>query len=292
MKLRFVSVVVSFIVSFNVSALTIGSWNLDWLDGSSAYGPKRHKDDYLQMADMFRRAHMDVMAFSEVGSKRVLRRVVGNHYLIEISHRASQRGRGYYPQFTGFAIRAGIVYQRNSDLKLNVDHDDQLRNAVDITLYKRHHPYLRLLSVHLKSRCFYQSDNFSRSCHLLKLQAIRLNQWIRHRKKEKLPFMILGDFNRRMANGKHHWFLKILRSDYHHSTSLYLSTQGLHSHCWSRTSWGAMKQFRQYIDHILYNQRVKRYVQSGSFRQITVPVSIAEKYHLSDHCPILIRLSD
>lgn len=279
------------IVSSDSFALTIGSWNLEWLNRSSVYGPIRHHDDYMQMAEMFRRAHMDVMAFSEVGSKQVLRQVIGSHYLIEISHRATQRGRGYYPQFTGFAIRTGIVYQRHADLKLNADHDDQLRHAVDITLFKGHHPYLRLLSVHLKSQCFYQSDNFSRSCHLLKLQAIRLKQWIRRRKKEKLPFMILGDFNRRMAHVKNHWFLNMLCSDDHYPTSLYLSTQGQRSHCWSRTRLGVMKQFRQYIDHILYNQKAKRYVQSGSFRQITVPFSIAEKYHLSDHCPILVRLS-
>ena len=103
---------------------------------------------------------------------------------------------------TGFAIRRGLEYRRNGDLKaLGADAAFQ-RWGTDITIMAGSRE-LRLLSVHLRTGCWGEKqDGESRSrkaCATLRGQMEGLKAWADARRAEGTGFVILGDFNRRLT---------------------------------------------------------------------------------------------
>lgn len=277
--------------------ITIGSWNLDWLDlTSDSRGPKRTTADYQQLAKLFTQSQMDVLGFQEVASAKAIAQVVGPQYTIELSQRAAKAWRGQWPQYTGFAIRRGIHYQRHPDLNLDVTHSGQLRDAVDITLLDANHQsYLRLLVVHLKSRCFSGSQKQAKhlsDCSRLYQQSKRLRDWVSQRHQEKVPFMILGDFNRRLTEDDDWFFPSLERGENSGSTPLILATRGHKNHCWvayRHHSSVYLKNYAEFIDHIVYGSRAAKAVVPSSFQQISPTKLQARRYRLSDHCPLTIE---
>lgn len=280
---------------FAEQTVRIGTWNMEWLDGgASPKGPSRSDEDYEKMGAMFKSADLDVMAFEEVGTKSALKKVIGSDFNIEMSTRATEPpDEGEWIQYTGFAIRKGITYKRHADVSMDVNNNNSMRNGVDITLYQDGKAYLRLLAVHLKSSCFYQSETYSSSCKTLEKQAVILHEWVKSREEEHVPFAVMGDFNRRMADNTNHWFLDELEGVDDDYVQLYLATQGRHSNCWSKSTSSSgkvtMHQYTQYIDHIVFNDLAQPSGLSSSFKQTTVSKAQAKAYNLSDHCPISIE---
>lgn len=281
---------------FCARTVTIGSWNLQWLDdSSSSMGPKRDTRDYHQFNRYILKAHPDVLAFAEVASIKAIRRVVGYDYTIEISHRATRKpSEGKWRQYTGLAIRKGIVYKRFSDFNLNVNHNNRLRNAVDIELQMGTNKRLRLLAVHLKSGCFTQSKSSSFACQTLARQAKLLHQWITKRNQQHQSFVIMGDFNRRMLNTRYRWFYHLLQgSDLPVNHNLVIINHGA-SHCWSkkvakhRKIW--MIKHTQFIDFILMNKLAATKYIKNSFKEIAPSRSETRHFNLSDHCLITAKL--
>ena len=103
---------------------------------------------------------------------------------------------------TGFAIRKGIQYRRNADLRTLGGEDAFQRRGADIAVVTGGQE-LRLLSVHLKTGCWGRKqdrDSGSRkTCATLRAQIQRLKAWADARRTEGSAFVILGDFNRRLA---------------------------------------------------------------------------------------------
>ncbi|MFM2481646.1 endonuclease/exonuclease/phosphatase family protein [Celerinatantimonas sp. YJH-8] len=288
--------------SFAVSAkpdMTIGSWNLDWLDQrNSSKGPVRDADDYEQLSRLFAKTNIDVLGFQEVASQADIRQVVGTNYQIELSHRAESGDPRQWPQYTGFAIRRGIAYQRHLDLVLDVTHGHQLRNGIDITLLDGRKPYLRLLVVHLKSRCFSQKkrpthQKSNGSCYTLYLQSLRLQKWVADREREGIPFMIVGDFNRRMAQDPNDWLLRTLSSgDSGKAIPLILATRLHQSHClvgYRDKNQVYVKRYTAYIDHLIYDQDAQQHVRPHSFQELSPTAEMVRQIQLSDHCPIFLQ---
>jgi endonuclease/exonuclease/phosphatase family metal-dependent hydrolase len=290
------------------NTLTIASWNLQWLASDPIViknpPPKRTQADYQQLANIATQLDADILAFQEVADRQAISKVLTNgEYIFEFSRRQLDRqhnDKRYahpWPQFVGFAIRKGISYVRNADLhQLDLRGNKSLRYGVDITLLNDGKPALRLLTVHLKSGCYSQQQSTkSRACRQLNQQFEVLEQWVDRRAAEPLPFMILGDFNRRLTlhNDK---IWQQLDDGRPIGLSLYAATEGQKSQCRikirsKRKKHGQIHHYPNFIDHIVLDGRAKLKMVNNSFREFTSDVEVIKAFNLSDHCPIALSLN-
>src|SRR5690606_7306534 len=98
---------------------------------------------------------------------------------------------------TGFAIRQGVAFERMPALTALQLGEDDLRSGVDVIVRPIGAPPIRLLVVHLKSRC--ASGASSEDCAVLMRQAPIIEAWMEARADAGEAFLVLGDFNRRLA---------------------------------------------------------------------------------------------
>ena len=267
------------------SSLKLSSWNIRNLSFESI----RADSDYSRLRYYASVLDSDIIALQEVSGSSFARRVFpSSQYDFYFSSRDSS-------QRTGFAVRKGrdISVIHHSDLSaLNVDttkRTDGQRHGTDITI-KVDDFELRLLSVHLKSRCWARpltTPTFD--CSVLHRQVPALEDWIDSRFRESVPFAILGDFNRRFDADEQYdpsnsmWHQ--LSDNDPSGLRLYRSTKGHKSDCWS-------SRYPTFIDHLIFDDRAFPYIIPDSFSQLV----FSEKYSkravnaLSDHCPISVIL--
>ena len=181
-------------------------------------------------------------------------------------------------------MRREIPVTRYPDL-VRLNTSGGLRYGVDIGITVAGHT-IRLLSIHLKSFCFADrlsgQSSLSKHCRKLASQIVILEEWIDGMAAANRPFVVLGDFNRRLnLEGDDFW--SEIDDNSPAPLRLYRATDGYRSECWNG-------KYPQYIDHIVYNRRVADWVVPGSFRQVlfTEPPGTAET--LSDHCPISVDI--
>ncbi len=159
---------------------------------------------------------------------------------------------------TGFAIRRGVAYRRNEDLRSLGEEQAFQRWGTDITILEEKSE-LRLLSVHLKTGCWGRKqdrDNGCReTCATLRDQIERLKAWADARRAEGMPFVILGDFNRRLALPDD-WAWAVLSP---RSAPLVLLTDGIKFRCDSR--------YPAFIDHLVAGGGAEVMLIGGSFRE-------------------------
>ena len=254
--------------------ITITTWNLNWLydEGRQGKGhsviPPRTARDYQAIANIITEISPDVFAFQEVADNQSIEKVISlKDYHVEFSSRKDNDD--VWPQFVGFAIRKGISYQRHPDLhQLDVWGNQYLRYGVDISLYQEGKPALRLLAVHLKSGCF-SNRHRNKNCTVLKEQFEVIENWISKRQKHKQPFIILGDFNRRLANKGDKFWQKLTSG----LTSVpTLVTKNRESQCRSQAYSKRKKQWevRQYpgfIDHLIVDSQIQEKDNKVSFSE-------------------------
>ena len=259
--------------------LKLATWNLEWLTDRAAgearlpadAHPKRPED-----FDLLRRyateLDADVIAIQEVDGPAVAARVFPpESYSIHMT-------RDRVVQRVGLAVRRGMHYSVNPDVTgLDVDPRHQLRSGADITLDLGKNS-LRLLAVHLKTGCF--DERLTRSTHHtcaeLGEQIPPLQGWIAARNAEGAAFAILGDFNRHMEGRDQFW------AALHSVAPLTRATEGRSSPCWGGEA---------FIDHILLGGAARAWLQPDTLRVLTYrETGEAWKEHLSDHCPVSVRL--
>lgn len=260
--------------------LRVATWNLEWLTARSQgdpalpedVRPKRPEDiDALRRYAVLLDA--DVVAFQEVDGPEVAARVFPpDRYTIVMT-------RDSVVQRVGFAIRRGIAVVQNPDL-VGLDvfpaAQHRLRSGADITLDLQG-ARLRLLAVHLKSGCNHDrlSSSPGRVCETLRRQVAPLQGWIAQRRDEGMPFLLLGDFNRRMENRDE------LLSALVATSPLLRATEGRASPCWGGNS---------FIDHILAGGAARGWMEPNTLRVMVYrETSDAAKQQLSDHCPVSVR---
>ncbi|MGF1791679.1 endonuclease/exonuclease/phosphatase family protein [Photobacterium profundum] len=290
------------------TTLTVASWNLQWLASDPIIiippPPQRTRADYQQLAHIATQLDTDILAFQEVADRQAIEKVLTNdEYVFEFSRRQQEsqhnnkRHTKPWPQFVGFAIRKGISYVRNADLhQLDLRGNKSLRYGVDITLLNDGKAALRLLTVHLKSGCYSQQQSTkNRACRQLNRQFEVLEQWVDRRAAEPLPFMILGDFNRRLTlHNDQMW--QQLDDGRPTGLSLYAATEGQKSQCRIRIhskhkKHRKIRHYPNFIDHIVLDERAKQKMVNNSFRELTSDVEVVKAFNLSDHCPIALSLS-
>ncbi|MCJ8321451.1 MAG: endonuclease/exonuclease/phosphatase family protein [Colwellia sp.] len=274
--------------------LKIASWNIAWL-GSHGYN-KRVDDDYKQLANYASQLDADVIALQEVEDGEWASKVLGDGY-------------DYYFSTRNYVQRVGVAVKKSSGYKVTSREYKALdvgrvRYGMDLTLTNGD-KQLRLLAVHLKSGCFAKPlDNETvtsmpdsskrnvkekRACTKLSKQIEPLESWIDERAKEGIPFMVLGDFNRRfaidiensLAEDQGLW----QAIDDEGSEDLWTPTLTKNSKCWGG-------YYKDYIDHIVLDPRAKAMFVIESFSQLVFDGKYTKELSrsLSDHCPISVEL--
>ncbi|MGF1763284.1 endonuclease/exonuclease/phosphatase family protein [Aliivibrio kagoshimensis] len=287
------SLFISFFSMSQSNALTISTWNMQWLDNqSSRQEARRTPSDYSALNNIVTTINSDLIAFQEVANLESAHLVFDPElYHIELSSRSII---GHvdtdWRQYVGFAIRKEVNYMRNPDLfALDVTRNHALRYGVDITLLFEERPPVRVLVVHLKSGCHSKKAVTGVSCKRLSQQASVINQWIVERNKSQSPFIILGDFNRQLIN-ENDWFWQ--RMD-HNVVKVGVGqvSQCRSAHIKSNNNRWYFKQYKTFIDHILISKGLVKYVTGGSFKQTLFSGSDLAQYRLSDHCPLSIKFT-
>lgn len=270
-------------------SLTIASWNLEHLAERNGEGCRpRVEADYALLRRHARTLGADVIAFQEVQNRAAAERVFDPAvYDVVMSTRpSSERGgacRGrpgqiIQNQAVGFAIRKGVPWRRNADLSALALGNPDLRWGVDVTV-ARGAP-LRLLAVHLKSGCNSGRAPGDADCPVLFDQLPVLERWTETRAREGQAFVVLGDWNRRLA-GRADAFLADLNDGDPPASMLSLTSGDRVAGCKAR--------YREYIDFIATGVEATARVEPGSFEEYAYG-GAPEADHPSDHCPISVRI--
>ena len=267
--------------------LRVATWNLEHLDDENGAGCVGREDsDYAALAARIDALGADVIAFQEVESAAAAARVFdAERWQVELSSRSSTgyglacRGRpearlGHLA--TGIAVREGLEYTRNADVSALAAGHRLRRWGTDVTV-TRGGERVRVLSVHLKSGCWGadQDDNASdrATCATLREQVEALTDWIADRREAGEPFVIAGDFNRRLAVPGD-WAWALLTED---APALALPTAGRIARCDER--------FPEFIDHLVFDADARVSMALGSFEE-----GERSAPH-PDHCAVLAHLS-
>lgn len=297
-NLIFLLSLLTFPLSSYAEKIKIASWNIAWL-GSSENNP-RIADDYKILARYAAQLDADVIALQEVEDATWANKVFGDKYEYFFSTRNNI-------QRVGFAVKKSSGYQVSAK-----EYDDldvgSVRYGMDLTLTKNNKK-LRMLGIHLKSGCFdigldtasieaiRKDETISpdkkkyliNACSKLSKQSVILERWIDLRATENVPFIVLGDFNRRfsidIANSYSEEQGLWQAIDDEKSEDLWSPTLKKNSKCWGG-------YYKDYIDHIVLDPKAKSQFINDSFKQIVFDETYSKELSktLSDHCPISIVL--
>jgi endonuclease/exonuclease/phosphatase family metal-dependent hydrolase len=259
--------------------LKVATWNLEWLTARLAGDPALPADvqpksaaDIAVLRDYALKLNADVIALQEVDGPGIAAAVFppDRYALFFTDDTVVQR--------VGIAVRRGIAVHRNPDLAaldLYPNAHFHLRSGADLTLDLPSGP-LRLLALHLKTGC--QRDPLATSsrpqCATLRGQVPVVAGWIAERRREGVPFIVLGDFNRWMDGSD--GVLAALQD----AAPLVRATAGHDSPCWAGG---------HFIDHILAGGAARAWLEPESLRVLVYTEGPDRKEHLSDHCPVSAR---
>jgi endonuclease/exonuclease/phosphatase family metal-dependent hydrolase len=114
-------------------------------------------------------------------------------------------------------------------------------------------------------------------------QIAVLEGWIDAAVQGSVPFIVLGDFNRRFTQpGDHIW--ADLNDGEPANADLTTLTQEMPVSCRDNT-------LTEFIDRLVVDRRVLPWVDRTSFRQVTYRQQDKAVWdQLSDHCPVLVEL--
>ncbi|MDR2214644.1 MAG: endonuclease/exonuclease/phosphatase family protein [Nevskiaceae bacterium] len=277
--------------------LRLASWNLEWLvsartardslndcdDGKPAALPcdvaraqRRDNGDRAALRAQARRLNADVIAFQEV----------------EDAATAAALFRGYDICITaapgvqqpGFAVRAELPHRCESPLPLGTV--QRARPAAVMTLFPGGSNEVTLLAVHLKSGCSTQAlpdedEGGGSACGILSGQVQALAAWVDAHWRTGERFILMGDFNRAGPDEADPFWQRLDPLGALHNAS----EGSAFGNCFIG------QPFHQYIDHILIDGILARRVRPGSFVKHSYANAQAERYRLSDHCPISVEMA-
>lgn len=266
--------------------LKIASWNVAWFTLRPTTDtdlprnlPHRTEADFARLRAYAERLAADVIALQEVDGPEAAARLLNprDHEFHFPDERDIQRA--------GFAWRRGLRVTRNPDLAgldLRPYARFSLRRGADITVEVQGGSRIRMLSVHLNAGCMEGplESGRGRECDSLGQQASVLAGWIAERRREGVPFMILGDFNRRIRGDDA--FMQVLSQH----GPLLRANEGVSNPCWSGDRGG-----RPFIDHILIGGAARGWLIEGSLRVLVYAErDPALRERISDHCPLSVRM--
>ena len=264
--------------------LSIVTWNMNWLHREDQRGvTPRDAEDYEALARYARDLDADVIILQEVDGEEAIHRLFDpSRYRYHVSSRGDV-------QRVAIVYRSGLHVTRHPDVvELARVHSERLRYGVDLSVFDERGEELRLLGVHLKSGCFsspidgpYAPDESERACRTLAAQLPVVARWMRRRVAERTPFVIAGDFNRRLHPDDEVW------RRWHKGVPeahLYSPTMWHRSRC-----WGGL--YPELIDHLIWDRRAHLRFAHRPITQTIYDERDARRhgYRLSDHCPVGIH---
>lgn len=261
-------------------SLTMGIWNMEWLSETENAGhSRRSAADYARLASYLPTIDADVVVLQEVESLAAVRRVFAEpEWNAHIADQPSNQ-------------RVAVVWRDGIQLQVLPDYEalntSRLREGVDfeVTLPGESAPTVRVLGVHLKSGCF--SDDYrtagSDACVKLATQVPLLEAWVDARATEGVPYMVVGDFNRRLHATDPFWLE--LDDQQPAGADLEMTYGAARPLCWD-------SRYDQYVDHLVLGGPAIPLFVADSFREFVYPAADdAFRDQLSDHCPLLIDLA-
>lgn len=285
--------------------LKIATWNLEWFmtpetvraltpaclpkeaprDGARralpcdvAHELSRSGEDISALRRHARRLDADVIALQEVDGEQAARLVFPGYRFCFSTRVAVQNN--------GFAIRRGLPFACGPELA-DLSLRDDVRRGVEVRLFPGTPDELRLLSVHLKSGCSRDSlDSTRPSCVQLAAQVPILERWIDTQAAARIPFAVLGDFNRdlrREPAGVSLW-ADIDDSDPQDADLVNTAEGQVFQNC------SPSQTFTGYIDYIVLGRQMARGLVKDSFGRELFRPKDALRRKLSDHCPVFIRI--
>lgn len=257
----------------------IATWNVEHLRRKNNTGEvKRGNADYSRLRVYANRLDADVVALEEVEGSGAARRLFDpGRYNFHFTART-------HPQNVGFAIRKTIRFRAQPDVRALGLADNSVRWGADVMIVDSGNaPRLRLLAVHLKSGCFEQPLNTpGADCPKLQQQLPLVEQWIDARAGEGVPFLVLGDWNRRLREGEPFW--EEIDDANPGNADLTNVTEG-------RTSQCLGGKFPRFIDHIVLDKRAALLLKPDSFFLLLYDPGDPQKFKLSDHCAVRSTLT-
>ena len=285
--------------------LKLATWNLEWFmtpetlraltpaclpkdaprDGARravpcdvAHEVDRSHEDIAALRQHARRLDADVIALQEVDGAAAARLVFPGYEFCFSGRVAVQNN--------GFAIRRGLPFVCGPEV-LDLSIRDDVRRGVELRLFPDSPREMRFLSVHLKSGCSRDPlDSTRPSCAQLAAQVPVLERWIDAQAAAKVPFAVLGDFNRdlrREPAGASLW-AQIDDSEPPEADLLNTAESQEFQNC------SPAQTFSGYIDYIILGRQMSRGLVHESFGRELFRPKDALRRKLSDHCPVFIRL--
>jgi exonuclease III len=287
------------------SELKMATWNLEWFmtpetlraltpaclprdaprDGARravpcdvAHEMARSGEDIAALRKHAKRLRADVISLQEVDGPEAARLVFPGYHFCFSNRVAVQNN--------GFAIRRGLPFECGPDLQ-NLSLGDDVRRGVELRLFPGTPHELRLLSVHLKSGCSRDPlDSRRPSCMQHAAQVPALERWIDAQATSRVPFAVLGDFNRdlrREPAGPSPW--ADIDDSEPQDADLVNSAEGQAFQNCSNS-----QTFTGYIDYIILSRQMAQGLVKDSFGRELFRPKDALRRKLSDHCPVFLRI--
>lgn len=236
----------------------------------------RAAEDISKLRQIVRALDADIIALQEVQGPAAAERIFDPQQYAFVFAKDDDN-----LDFPGFAVRRNVAVERNPDLDALVV-GAGTRAGADITVTVKG-TRIRMLSVHLKAGC--SSGSLARgdqNCALLSRQLTALRAWIDARNGEALPYVIAGDFNRRLASQGDEFFAQINNAN-PRPLSLVTLPDAI-----GRTCHGGRHPF---IDFLLLDDKARSTLVPESFREYPISEEDMRRFNLSDHCPISLELN-
>lgn len=141
------------------------------------------------------------------------------------------------------------------------------------------------LAVHLKAGCPANAlTSSSEDCQSLEEQSRVVADWIAAQEAGGTPYLLLGDFNRRMKPGD----AFRARLEEAASSGLSWSTEDHEYRCWSH--YARAPDYGGFIDHHIFSKSVEARWGAPRFEEHLFDEIYDDAWHyMSDHCPIILE---
>lgn len=259
----------------SAESLHIATWNVEHLNEDNDAGCiPRTDDDYTYIADRIVDLDADVVAIQEVESAQAAYRVFPeSEWLVVMSDRPNNRGsdsgaicwgtedKRLRHQATGIAIRLGIDFDTNASYAHLAGDNPNQRWGTDVTVHTNSSSF-RVLSVHLASGCWGAEQDVDEAraniCTTLRGQVERMSEWIKERNTQGEDFIVLGDFNRRLAVSDDWAAAKLLDPDLNTTLITADVREGVEQADWCDA------RYPDLIDHMLVSNTLVDQVKADS----------------------------